>query len=123
MATPSRAQDPTAAALSAIEEALNLGDPAAEEKAAADQAAGRAAETAGTQAEGEAPLAAGVQLPKARTTPIDDWSAPIAVMTEMTENTPIVIPIIVRPERNLFAPNDCIAIAMISRNRIALIYS
>lgn len=76
MATPSRAQDPTAAALSAIEEALNLGDPAAEEKAAADQAAGRAAEAAGTQAEGEAPLAAGVQLPKARTTPIDDWSAP-----------------------------------------------
>lgn len=80
MATPSRAQDPTAAALSAIEEALNLGDPAAEEKAAADQAAGRAAEAAGTQAEGEAPLAAGVQLPKARTTPIDDWSAP-----DMTE--------------------------------------
>src|SRR6266404_8653691 len=49
---------------------------------------------------------------------IEDWSAPIAVITEMTENTPIVMPTIVRPERSLFAPNDCIAMEMISRKRI-----
>src|SRR3954453_4465306 len=50
------------------------------------------------------------------------WSAPIAVMTEMTEKTPIVIPIMVNPERNLFAPNDSLAMASISRNSITALY-
>jgi hypothetical protein len=49
---------------------------------------------------------------------IEDWSAPIAVITEMTEKTPIVMPTIVSPERNLFAPNDCMAMEIISRKRI-----
>src|ERR1041385_7743666 len=52
---------------------------------------------------------------------IDDWSAPIAVMTEITEKTPMVMPTIVSPERNLFAPNDCVAMERISRNSIALL--
>src|SRR2546421_12540110 len=53
---------------------------------------------------------------------IEDWSAPIAVITEMTENTPIVMPTIVRPERSLFAPNDCRAMEIISRNCISEIH-
>ena len=32
-------------------------------------------------------------------------NAPVAVMTLMTEKTPMVIPSIVRPERSLFAPS------------------
>src|SRR5882724_170723 len=54
---------------------------------------------------------------------IDDWSAPIAVITEITENTPMVMPTIVSPERNLFAPNDCSAMARISRNSMVLLVS
>src|SRR5437868_15435825 len=50
---------------------------------------------------------------------IEFCSAPIAVMTEMTEKTPIVIPIIVRPERSLFAPKEPRDILMISLNCIA----
>src|SRR6476660_4487203 len=50
-------------------------------------------------------------------------SAPIAVITEITEKTPMVIPTIVSPERSLFAPNDCVAIARISRNSMALLVS
>src|SRR5947209_20626303 len=79
MAKPSRAQDPTAAALSAIEEALNLGDPAEAQPAAKAPAAEGEPAEAGEANEGEADsaaLGAGVQLPKARTTPIDDWTAP-----------------------------------------------
>src|SRR4051794_34599500 len=72
MATPIRAQDPTATALSAIEEALNL-EPA-DAPPANNTAEGQANE-AEAHAE-EAALGAGVQLPKARTTPIDDWTAP-----------------------------------------------
>ena len=49
---------------------------------------------------------------------VDLYDIPIAVITEMTENTPIVIPTIVSPERNLFAPNDCMAMEIISRNCI-----
>ena len=45
---------------------------------------------------------------------IEFCSAPIAVMTEMTEKTPMVIPIMVRPERNLFTPNEARAILIIS---------
>ncbi len=37
---------------------------------------------------------------------IELCNAPIAVITEMTENTPMVMPIMVRPERSLFAPSD-----------------
>ena len=51
---------------------------------------------------------------------IELCSAPIAVMTEMTEKTPMVMPIMVRPERSLFAPNEVRAIVMISRNMIAI---
>jgi hypothetical protein len=47
---------------------------------------------------------------------IDAWSAPIAVMTEITEKTPIVIPVMVSAERSLFAPREVSAMAMISRN-------
>src|ERR1700704_29510 len=49
---------------------------------------------------------------------IEDWSAPIAVMTEITEKTPIVIPVMVSAERSLFAPREVSAMAMISRNLI-----
>ena len=45
---------------------------------------------------------------------IEYCSAPTAVMTEMTEKTPIVIPIIVRLERSLFTPSELSAILMIS---------
>ena len=37
---------------------------------------------------------------------IEVCSAPIAVMTEMTEKTPMVMPIMVRAERSLFAPSE-----------------
>src|SRR5207237_1092632 len=47
-------------------------------------------------------------------------NAPIAVITEMTEKTPIVMPSIVRAERSLFAPNELQAILMISRNNMPL---
>ncbi|HYW64479.1 MAG TPA: hypothetical protein VE865_14890, partial [Bradyrhizobium sp.] len=77
MAKPSRAQDPTAAALSAIEEALNLGEPTEGRPEGKDPAAeGEPAEAGEAHGEDSAALAAGVQLPKARTTPIDDWTAP-----------------------------------------------
>ena len=49
---------------------------------------------------------------------MEDCSAPMAVMTEMTEKTPIVMPIIVRPARSLFEPNDASAIFTISLNNI-----
>ena len=49
---------------------------------------------------------------------IEDCSAPIAVITEITEKTPIVIPIIVSAARSLFAPNDASAILTISLNNI-----
>jgi hypothetical protein len=50
---------------------------------------------------------------------IEFCNAPIAVMTEITEKTPIVIPIIVRAERNLFAPSEPRDILMISLNCMA----
>src|SRR5712671_6882538 len=49
---------------------------------------------------------------------IEDWSAPMAVITEITEKTPMVMPIIVSAARSLFAPNDASAILMISLNNI-----
>src|SRR6476646_650590 len=54
---------------------------------------------------------------------IELCSAPIAVITEMTEKTPIVMPTMVSPERNLFAPSDCVAIERISRNCMSLLVS
>ena len=39
-------------------------------------------------------------------------------MTRMIENTPMVMPVIVKAARNLFAPSELSAIAMISLNRI-----
>ena len=39
-------------------------------------------------------------------------------MTEITEKTPIVIPIIVKAERNLFAPNEVNAILITSLNNM-----
>ena len=44
----------------------------------------------------------------------------MAVITEITENTPIVMPIVVNAARNLFAPNEAKAILMISLNNISL---
>src|ERR1043166_8470146 len=52
---------------------------------------------------------------------IEDWSAPIAVITEITEKTPMVMPIIVRAARSLFAPNEASAIFTISLHSM-LIY-
>ena len=49
---------------------------------------------------------------------IELWSAPMAVMTEMTEKTPIVIPVMVNADRSLFAPSDVRAMTTISRNLI-----
>ena len=43
----------------------------------------------------------------------------MAVMTEITEKTPIVIPIMVSADRSLLAPNEDNAMTMISRNRIS----
>jgi hypothetical protein len=37
---------------------------------------------------------------------MEDCSAPMAVITEITEKTPIVMPIIVSAARSLFAPNE-----------------
>src|SRR2546421_10851182 len=52
---------------------------------------------------------------------IELCSAPMAVITEIIENTPMVMPVMVSAARNLFAPNEATAIRMISRNRIAQI--
>ncbi len=49
---------------------------------------------------------------------IELCNAPIAVMTEITEKTPIVIPVIVKAERNLFAPSEVNAILIISLNHM-----
>src|SRR6476660_4195422 len=49
---------------------------------------------------------------------IEDWSAPMAVITEITEKTPIVMPIIVSAARSLLAPNDASAILIISLKSI-----
>ena len=51
---------------------------------------------------------------------IEYCSAPIAVITEMTEKTPIVIPIIVRLDRSLFTPSELSAILMISLNNMSI---
>src|SRR4030095_17037721 len=48
--------------------------------------------------------------------------APIAVMTEITENTPMVIPSIVRLERSLFTPSEPSAILMISVNNMSILF-
>src|SRR5262245_26453232 len=50
---------------------------------------------------------------------MEDCSAPIAVITEMTEKTPIVMPIMVNAARSLFAPSDASAILTISLNNIS----
>src|SRR6266513_4581595 len=55
---------------------------------------------------------------KLRPFSIEYCSAPSAVMTEMTEKTPMVIPNIVRPERNLFTPNEPSDIVIVSLNCI-----
>src|SRR5438093_6975513 len=52
---------------------------------------------------------------------MEDCSAPIAVITEITEKTPIVMPIIVSAARSLFAPRDASAIFTISLNNIGKI--
>ena len=49
---------------------------------------------------------------------IEFCKAPMAVITEMTEKTPIVIPVMVKAERSLFAPNEVSAIFIISLKRI-----
>src|SRR4029450_4193470 len=49
---------------------------------------------------------------------MEDCSAPMAVITEITEKTPIVMPIIVNAARSLFAPNEASAILTISLKRI-----
>src|SRR6266542_556416 len=49
---------------------------------------------------------------------IEYRKAPTAVITEITENTPMVMPSIVNTERSLFAPRDDHAIFMISPNNI-----
>src|SRR5262245_51048189 len=49
---------------------------------------------------------------------MEDCSAPMAVITEITEKTPMVIPIIVSAARNLFAPNEASAILTISLNNM-----
>jgi hypothetical protein len=51
---------------------------------------------------------------------IEDCRAPIAVITEITEKTPMVIPVMVKAARNLFAPNELNAIVMISRNNMTI---
>ena len=51
---------------------------------------------------------------------MEDCSAPIAVITEMTEKTPIVMPIIVSAARSLFAPNEASAILITSLNNILI---
>ena len=49
---------------------------------------------------------------------IEFCSAPIAVITEMIEKTPMVMPVMVRAARNLFAPSDDNAMARTSRKSI-----
>src|SRR6266478_261695 len=49
---------------------------------------------------------------------MEDCSAPMAVITEITEKTPIVMPSIVSAARSLFAPNDASAILTISLKSI-----
>src|SRR4051794_639472 len=49
---------------------------------------------------------------------IEPCIAPMAVMTEMTEKTPMVMPSMVSAERSLFAPTEASAIVRISRNCI-----
>jgi hypothetical protein len=51
---------------------------------------------------------------------MEDCSAPMAVITEITEKTPIVMPIIVSAARSLLAPNEASAILTISLNNIAV---
>ena len=52
---------------------------------------------------------------------MEDCSAPMAVITEITEKTPIVMPIIVSAARSLFAPRDASAILMISLKSINIL--
>src|SRR6266571_2417223 len=52
---------------------------------------------------------------------IEFCNAPIAVITEMTENTPIVMPIIVKAARSLFAPSELSAIFKISLNNMSIL--
>src|SRR5262245_31575228 len=54
---------------------------------------------------------------------MDDCNAPMAVITEITEKTPIVMPIIVSAARSLFAPNEASAILMISLNNIEKLFT
>ena len=42
-------------------------------------------------------------------------------MTEITEKTPIVMPIIVRLDRSLFTPSELSAILMISLNNMSIL--
>jgi hypothetical protein len=51
---------------------------------------------------------------------IEYCNAPIAVITEITEKTPMVMPSIVSAERSLFAPSDDHAILIISPKSMAL---
>ena len=49
---------------------------------------------------------------------IEYCNAPIAVITEITEKTPMVMPSIVNTERSLLAPSDDHAILIISPNNM-----
>jgi len=60
---------------------------------------------------------------KLRPVSIEPRSADTVVMTPITENTPIVMPAIVRAERSLFTPSDANAILRISPRSIAENYS
>ena len=60
---------------------------------------------------------------KLRPDSIDPRNAETVVITPITENTPIVIPAIVRMERSLFTPNELKAIRRISLMNIAKFYS
>ena len=51
---------------------------------------------------------------------IEYCNAPIAVITEITEKTPMVMPSIVNTERSLLAPSDDHAILIISPKSIAM---
>src|SRR6266511_536158 len=52
---------------------------------------------------------------------IEYCRAPIAVITEMTEKTPIVIPSIVKLDRSLFTPSEPSAILIISLNNMSIL--
>src|ERR1041385_5956061 len=52
---------------------------------------------------------------------IEYCNAPIAVITEITEKTPMVMPSIVSAERSLFAPSEAAAILIISRNNMSIL--